>query len=173
MWCCDSSHEDRYETLISQIHQLDLDSTVVVLLSVMCLFDSEQVEDLSAKSTIISHGRKFSLLLQRWYQIFWLFKFKLTKTYQICNYNNSFTGTWLKALEKKRPPNALSSTAKTFWDGWNLDQQKTNMLKYLYVKVQSLTWANVVIDVVGNVSVMKYVFKILIKCQLVNQKYIF
>eukprot|EP00090_Calanus_glacialis_P001517 TRINITY_DN11088_c0_g1_i1.p1 TRINITY_DN11088_c0_g1~~TRINITY_DN11088_c0_g1_i1.p1 ORF type:complete len:725 (-),score=121.67 TRINITY_DN11088_c0_g1_i1:197-2371(-) len=65
-WCCDSSHEDRYETLISQIHQLDLDSTVVVLLSVMCLFDSEQVEDLSAKSTIISHGRKFSLLLQRY-----------------------------------------------------------------------------------------------------------
>ena len=47
-WCCDSSHEERYETLISQIHQLDLDSTVVVLLSVMCLFDSEQVEDLSA-----------------------------------------------------------------------------------------------------------------------------
>lgn len=47
------------------------------------------------------------------------------------------------------------------------------MLKYLYVKVQSLTWANVVIDVVGNVSVMKYVFKILLKCQLVNQKYIF
>ena len=67
-WCCDSSHEDRYETLISQIHQLDLDSTVVVLLSVMCLFDSEQVDDLSAKSTIISHGRKFSLLLQRWGQ---------------------------------------------------------------------------------------------------------
>jgi len=65
-WCCDSSHEDRYETLISQIHQLDLDSTVVVLLSVMCLFDSEQVDDLSAKSTIISHGRKFSLLLQRY-----------------------------------------------------------------------------------------------------------
>ena len=64
-WCCDSSHEDRYETLIAQIHQLDLDSTVVVLLSVMCLFDSEQVEGLTAKSTIISHGRKFSLLLQR------------------------------------------------------------------------------------------------------------
>jgi hypothetical protein len=65
-WCCDSSHEDRYEALISQIHQLDLDSTVVVLLSVMCLFDSEKVEDLSAKPTIISHGRKFSLLLQRY-----------------------------------------------------------------------------------------------------------
>jgi len=65
-WCCDSSHEDRYEALIQQIHQLDLDSTVVVLLSVMCLFDSEQVEDLSAKPTIISHGRKFSLLLQRY-----------------------------------------------------------------------------------------------------------
>jgi len=65
-WCCDSSHEDRYETLIAQIHQLDLDSTVVVLLSVMCLFDSEQVEGLTAKSTIISHGRKFSLLLQRY-----------------------------------------------------------------------------------------------------------
>merc|ERR1719500_653705 len=63
-WCCDSSHEDRYEALISQIHQLDLDSTVVVLLSVMCLFDSEKVEDLSAKPTIISHGRKFSLLLE-------------------------------------------------------------------------------------------------------------
>eukprot|EP00092_Neocalanus_flemingeri_P000134 GFUD01000140.1.p1 GENE.GFUD01000140.1~~GFUD01000140.1.p1 ORF type:complete len:729 (-),score=108.39 GFUD01000140.1:177-2363(-) len=65
-WCCDSSHEDRYETLIGQIHQLDLDSTVVVLLSVMCLFDSDQVTDLTAKSTIISHGRKFSLLLQRY-----------------------------------------------------------------------------------------------------------
>ena len=65
------------------------------------------------------------------------------------------------------------SSAKTSWDGWNFDQQKTNMLKYLYVKVQSLTWANVVIDVVGNVSVMKYVFKILLNCQLVNQKYIF
>ena len=45
----DSSREDRYETLISEIHHLDIDSTVVVLLSVMCLFDSEQVEDLSAK----------------------------------------------------------------------------------------------------------------------------
>jgi len=65
-WCCDSSHEDRYETLIREIHQLDLDSTVVVLLSVMCLFDSEQVTELTAKSTIISHGRKFSLLLQRY-----------------------------------------------------------------------------------------------------------
>jgi len=65
-WCCDSSHEDRYEALIAQIHQLDLDSTVVVLLSVMCLFDSESVDDLSAKQTIISHGRKFSLLLQRY-----------------------------------------------------------------------------------------------------------
>jgi len=64
-WCCDFSHEDRYETLIRQIHQLDLDSTVVVLLSVMCLFDSEQVEDLNAKSTIVSHRRKFSLLLER------------------------------------------------------------------------------------------------------------
>jgi len=65
-WCCDSSHEDRYETLIRQIHQLDLDSTVVVLLSVMSLFDSDQVADLDAKSTIVSHGRKFSLLLQRY-----------------------------------------------------------------------------------------------------------
>lgn len=65
-WCCDSSHEDRYETLIKEIHHLELDSTVVVLLSVMCLFDSDHVTDLSAKSTIVSHGRKFSLLLQRY-----------------------------------------------------------------------------------------------------------
>ena len=51
---------------IPQMHSLELDSTVVVLLSVMALFDSHQVEGLTARDTILSHSRKFSLLLQRY-----------------------------------------------------------------------------------------------------------
>ena len=66
-WCCDSSHEDRYETLIGEISQLELDPTTVVLLSVMSLFyiSDSQAQQLSAASSIVSHQRKFSLLLQR------------------------------------------------------------------------------------------------------------
>ena len=67
-WCCDSSHEDRYEALIGEMHQLELDPTTVVLLSVMSLFyisESLQSQPLSSSSTIVSHKRKFSLLLQR------------------------------------------------------------------------------------------------------------
>ena len=33
-WCCDSSHEDRYESLVQQMRELELDPTTVVLLSV-------------------------------------------------------------------------------------------------------------------------------------------
>ena len=68
-WCCDSSHEDRYETLIHQILELELDPTTVVLLSVMSLFyisQQSQSISLSASATIASHQRKFSLLLQRY-----------------------------------------------------------------------------------------------------------
>merc|ERR1719348_1290086 len=65
-WCCDSSHEERYEVLMQEMHSLELDRTVVVLLSVMALFDSHQVESLTARDTILSHSRKFSLLLQRY-----------------------------------------------------------------------------------------------------------
>ena len=66
-WCCDSSHEERYETLIDEISQLELDPTTVVLLSVMSLFyiSDNQSNQLSAVSSIVSHQRKFSLLLQR------------------------------------------------------------------------------------------------------------
>jgi len=67
-WCCDSSHEDRYETLIGEMFQLELDPTTVVLLSVMSLFflPQESQSQLSAASSIASHQRKFSLLLQRY-----------------------------------------------------------------------------------------------------------
>ena len=67
-WCCDSSHEDRYEALIGDMFQLELDPTTVVLLSVMSLFyvPQQTQSQLSAASSIISHQRKFSLLLQRW-----------------------------------------------------------------------------------------------------------
>ena len=86
-WCCDSYYEDRYKVplkiftlriqypnclidLVSQVlmddmHNLTFDSTVMVLLSVMCLFNCKGVTDLEAESTIISHGQKFSLLLHR------------------------------------------------------------------------------------------------------------
>merc|ERR1719158_1079489 len=65
-WCCDSSFEDRYEVLMKEMHKLKFDSTVMVLLSVMCLFDSTKAIDLSAASTIASHGQKFALLLKRY-----------------------------------------------------------------------------------------------------------
>ena len=67
-WCCDSSHEDRYEALVQQVCELELDPTTVVLLSVMSLFyisQSQASSSLAASSTIASHQRKFSLLLQR------------------------------------------------------------------------------------------------------------
>ena len=67
-WCCDSSHEDRYEALVQQMRELELDPTTVVLLSVMSLFyisQSQASSSLAASSTIASHQRKFSLLLQR------------------------------------------------------------------------------------------------------------
>ena len=67
-WCCDSSHEDRYEALVQQMCELELDPTTVVLLSVMSLFyvsQSQASSSLAASSTIASHQRKFSLLLQR------------------------------------------------------------------------------------------------------------
>merc|ERR1719397_2080702 len=65
-WCCDSSHEDRYEVLIEQISQLELDPTTVVLFSVMCLFHTAAGMELTARAGILSHQRKFSLLLQRY-----------------------------------------------------------------------------------------------------------
>ena len=37
----------------------------MVLLSVMCLFNCKGLPELSAESTIVSHGQKFSLLLHR------------------------------------------------------------------------------------------------------------
>ena len=67
-WCCDSSHEDRYEALVKEMSMLELDPTTVVLLSVMSLFyisQQAQSAHLSASSSIASHQRKFSLLLQR------------------------------------------------------------------------------------------------------------
>jgi len=65
-WCCDSTFEDRYEVLMKKMHKLKFDSTVMVLLSVMCLFDSTKAIDLSAASTIVSHGQKFAILLNRY-----------------------------------------------------------------------------------------------------------
>jgi len=64
-WCCDSYYEDRYKVLMDDMHNLTFDSTVMVLLSVMCLFNCKGVTDLEAESTIVSHGQKFSLLLHR------------------------------------------------------------------------------------------------------------
>ena len=79
-WCCDSYYEDRYkvtsfdqihitgcpvQVLMEDMHNLTFDSTVMVLLSVMCLFNCKGLPELSAESTIVSHGQKFSLLLHR------------------------------------------------------------------------------------------------------------
>ena len=50
---------------MDDMHNLTFDSTVMVLLSVMCLFNCKGVTDLEAESTIVSHGQKFSLLLHR------------------------------------------------------------------------------------------------------------
>merc|ERR1711879_748719 len=63
------TNQDLYKTLIHQILELELDPTTVVLLSVMSLFyisQQSQSISLSASSTIASHQRKFSLLLQRY-----------------------------------------------------------------------------------------------------------
>jgi len=65
-WCCDSSHEDRYEKLIGDMSKLEMDSTTVVLLSVMSLFFTDPEQQVSSASSILSHQRKFSLLLQRY-----------------------------------------------------------------------------------------------------------
>jgi len=65
-WCCDSSHEDRYEKLIGEMSMLEMDSTTVVLLSVMSLFFTNSFQQVSAANNILSHQRKFSLLLQRY-----------------------------------------------------------------------------------------------------------
>jgi len=65
-WCCDSSFEDRYEVLIKELHTLNLDHNIVVLLSVMCLFDSDHVTALTQGPTIKSHRQKFALLLHRY-----------------------------------------------------------------------------------------------------------
>jgi len=65
-WCCDSTFEDRYEILMKEMHTLNFDNTIMVLLSVMCLFDSTKVADLAKESTIVSHGQKFALLLKRY-----------------------------------------------------------------------------------------------------------
>ena len=56
---------------MEDMHNLTFDSTVMVLLSVMCLFNCKGVTELSAESTIVSHGQKFSLLLHRWNKL-WL-----------------------------------------------------------------------------------------------------
>ena len=64
-WCCDSSHEDRYEVLIGEMSSLEMDSTTVVLLSVMSLFFTDSNQQITAANNILSHQRKFSLLLQR------------------------------------------------------------------------------------------------------------
>ena len=64
-WCCDSYYEDRYKILMNEMHELSFDSTIMVLLSVMCLFNCKGVKELTAQSTIASHGQKFSLLLHR------------------------------------------------------------------------------------------------------------
>ena len=50
---------------MEEMHNLSFDSTVMVLLSVMCLFNCKGLPELSAESTIVSHGQKFSLLLHR------------------------------------------------------------------------------------------------------------
>jgi len=65
-WCCDSYYEDRYKILMNEMHEQSFDSTIMVLLSVMCLFNCKGVKELTAQSTIASHGQKFSLLLHRY-----------------------------------------------------------------------------------------------------------
>ena len=42
-----------------------MDSTCLVLLSVLALFDVTKAGDLDKHSAILSHSKKFSLLLQR------------------------------------------------------------------------------------------------------------
>ncbi|XP_023341500.1 uncharacterized protein LOC111711390 [Eurytemora carolleeae] len=64
-WCCDSSYEDRYFALMNSIHALPMDTTSMVLLSVMTLFDSEKTTGLQNFEMILSHEKKFSLLLYR------------------------------------------------------------------------------------------------------------
>ena len=44
---------------------LEMDSTTVVLLSVMSLFFTDSNQQVTAANNILSHQRKFSLLLQR------------------------------------------------------------------------------------------------------------
>merc|ERR1719225_1621852 len=65
-WCRDSSHEDRYEKLIGEMSGLEMDSTTVFLLSVMSLFFTDSNQQVTAANNILSHQRKFSLLLQRY-----------------------------------------------------------------------------------------------------------
>jgi hypothetical protein len=65
-WCCDSSYEDRYFFLLKKMHQLPLDSTPLILLSVIMLFNSEAAVELTQHRLIINNERKFSLLLYRY-----------------------------------------------------------------------------------------------------------
>jgi hypothetical protein len=64
-WCSDAYYEDRYNILMKEMHNLSFDSTIMVLLSVMCLFDCNKINELLAKPTILKHRQKFSLLLHR------------------------------------------------------------------------------------------------------------
>jgi len=65
-WCCDSFYEDRFITLIDTMHELPFDESCQILLSVMVLFDSEKTSGLENAQMILSHEKKFSLLLYRY-----------------------------------------------------------------------------------------------------------
>jgi hypothetical protein len=67
-WCCDSTFEDRYFFLLKKMHKLPLDSTPLILLSVVMLFNSEKVTGLDQIKLIVTHERKFSFLLFRYLQ---------------------------------------------------------------------------------------------------------
>ena len=67
---------------MEDMHNLTFDSTVMVLLSVMCLFNCKGVTELSAESTIVSHGQKFSLLLHRWNKLWLLEKIDISFSIQ-------------------------------------------------------------------------------------------
>ena len=151
-WCCDSYYEDRYKVplniftlriqypnwlidLVSQVlmddmHNLTFDSTVMVLLSVMCLFNCKGVTDLEAESTIVSHGQKFSLLLHRlvWAK-FRVIIFSHFDTWALCRHFlyisthffftfftlGYFAGTCWSRRATRRWPRAGSTSTRRGW----------------------------------------------------------
>ena len=76
-----------------EMSKLEMDSTTVVLLSVMSLFFTESDQQVSSASSILSHQRKFSLLLQRFaatifrilFSKYLYLKTTFTFTYEILN----------------------------------------------------------------------------------------